>query len=252
MATIFPQEILIKIFKELTPYDLYSLSSVCKRFRSLLWSTSTLTQDIWRTSRLRQTIIDRSPPIISSSNETGIIKKMSEQQYLWLMILSEKCQFCDQKNKIELTLYWEGKIYCCSICLRKRVISLETLKSEWKLPENLLECLNEIPDSIDAIEWRPRMYFKSEVIRLLKEYNQVKKFEINDWLKKKKREIIKLKEENKDYRLKHIYCKYTIKELGKKRLMRMIRNMEVDQGDVITGLKKLRFYYKSSQVVVTP
>ncbi|CAJ0764049.1 16780_t:CDS:2 [Entrophospora sp. SA101] len=52
MATIIPSEIFIKICSYLSPSDLYSLTTVCKNYRSMLWSfTSTTTQSIWCNSR---------------------------------------------------------------------------------------------------------------------------------------------------------------------------------------------------------
>lgn len=121
MAIELPPEILMIIFIYLTPSDLYILSSVCKRFRSILWSKSEMAQHIWRKSRLHHIpFLNRSPPKLCIT--TSGTEMMSEQQYLWLMIICEKCQFCEQKDKIKLTLYWEVKFYCCSICLEKIVI----------------------------------------------------------------------------------------------------------------------------------
>ncbi len=121
MATKIPSEILIEICSHLTPSELYSFSSVCKKYRSLLWSISTTTQDIWRLSRLRFIPNLTLPPPLLRTTDKEPPERMSEQQYIWLMILCKKCQFCDQKNKSELTMYWEGKIYCCRKCLNKRV-----------------------------------------------------------------------------------------------------------------------------------
>lgn len=113
VAQTIPSEILIEICSYLHPQDLYSLASVCKRYRSLLWSkSSTTTQQIWRTSRLRFVAnLSLIPP-------TG----MSEQQYIWLMVLLKKCMFCGEKNKLELTMYWEFRMYCCNKCLYERVV----------------------------------------------------------------------------------------------------------------------------------
>jgi hypothetical protein len=121
MITELSPEILTKIFIYSTPSDLYTLSSVCKKFRSILWSKSQITQCIWRKSRLHHIpLLNRPPPKLCTT--TSGTEKMSEQQYLWLMILCEKCQFCEQNNKAELTLYWEVKYYCCSTCLQERAI----------------------------------------------------------------------------------------------------------------------------------
>ncbi|CAG8665190.1 9939_t:CDS:2 [Funneliformis mosseae] len=203
MATKIPTEIIIEICLHLTPNDLYSLSSVCRKYRSLLWSTTTTTQDIWRLSRLSFVPnLTLPPPFLHTYNKEPL-KRMSEQQYIWLMTLCEKCHFCDQTNKMELTMYWEGKFYSCVKCLTKRVISGETLKSKWKVPEKLLQCLQELPKSFDIICWQPQTFLISEVINLLKEYDQLKKHERNDWIEKKKREIERLQGENETYRELH-------------------------------------------------
>ncbi|CAG8706863.1 3777_t:CDS:2, partial [Racocetra fulgida] len=53
IAITIPPEIFIKICEHLPPFDLLSLTGVCKRFRGFLCSPESLiTQDIWRTSRI--------------------------------------------------------------------------------------------------------------------------------------------------------------------------------------------------------
>src|ERR1044072_129660 len=113
MASTLPFEILIEIFGYLRPRDLYSLSSVCKRYRTLLWSKeSTTTQDIWRTSR-RRYVLHRTfgPP-----------EDMSEQQYNYLLAVVNSCQFCGECCRYKLTMHWEFRIYCCHDCLLQRCV----------------------------------------------------------------------------------------------------------------------------------
>src|SRR6266542_2323508 len=54
IAITIPPEIFIKICEHLHPSDLLTLTGVCKRFRGFLCSPeSSITQDIWRTSRIK-------------------------------------------------------------------------------------------------------------------------------------------------------------------------------------------------------
>src|SRR3954451_12776799 len=48
-----PQEVFIEICENLHPKDLYSLSLVCKQFRTMLWSNSSTTQQLWCKSRMK-------------------------------------------------------------------------------------------------------------------------------------------------------------------------------------------------------
>ncbi|CAG8443044.1 6105_t:CDS:2 [Diversispora eburnea] len=159
VAQTIPSEILIEICGYLHPQDLYSLASVCKRYRSLLWSkSSTTTQQIWRTSRLKYVVnLSLAPP-------TG----MSEQQYIWLMVLLNKCMFCDERKKLKLTMYWEFRMYCCKKCLYERI----------------------------------------DVIKTLNYYNQLKVFERKQWIKRQETKIIKFQLENEKYNNLHDQTRY--------------------------------------------
>ncbi|GES82104.1 hypothetical protein GLOIN_2v1762707 [Rhizophagus clarus] len=209
-----------------------SRSYLCKRFRSILWSKSSIAQHIWRKSRLYHIqFLTRSPPKLCAT--TSGIEGMCEQQYLWLMVLCEKCQFCDQKDKANLTLFWEVKFYCCSTCLQNKVISGHKLIQ--KFPRVLLEFLNELPKSPGVTNWEPGLYFKSEAKKLLKEYNQVKEHERNNWIIMKKSETTKTKKIIKSYREFHFEFKYNYKDTAKKIMLEI--NAE-DYEDGIPGLKK--------------
>jgi hypothetical protein len=113
MATTLPNDILARICSHLHPSDLYNLSLVCKRFRNLLWNkTNESTQLIWRTSRLNFV------PHLTLPCPEG----MSEQQYIWLMLLLDKCMYCDETDKWKLAMHWEFKMYCCNKCLAQRTV----------------------------------------------------------------------------------------------------------------------------------
>ena|SRR6266498_3426694 len=109
---ILPNELLAEICEDLSPQDLYSLSSVCKELRNILWSyKSIITQQIWRNSRNKFYPNLKSPPLIG----------MSEQQYIWLTVLAKECQFCEENNVNLLKKYWEFQIICCEKCLNQRI-----------------------------------------------------------------------------------------------------------------------------------
>ena len=109
---ILPSELLAEICLNLSPEDLYSLSSVCKELRQFLWSDkSTITQQVCRNSRIKFYPNLKSSPLVG----------MSEQQYVWLTVLAKKCQFCKENDKSLLKKYWEFQILCCDKCLNKRI-----------------------------------------------------------------------------------------------------------------------------------
>ncbi|CAG8785395.1 10361_t:CDS:1, partial [Acaulospora morrowiae] len=109
---IIPPEIFIEICLHLPPQDLYSLSTVCKYFREILWSTSTATQTIWKRSRIQHLSYPRLPPPFD----------MSEQEYIWLTLLPKICQFCSKPYKQCLYDVWPSRIVSCESCFRKNTI----------------------------------------------------------------------------------------------------------------------------------
>src|ERR1043165_1517755 len=46
-------EIFTKICEHLTPIDIFKLSKVCKQYRNFLCTSSPVSQNIWRTSRMK-------------------------------------------------------------------------------------------------------------------------------------------------------------------------------------------------------
>ncbi|RHZ72427.1 hypothetical protein Glove_242g22 [Diversispora epigaea] len=197
VAQTIPSEILIEICGYLHPQDLYSLASVCKRYRSLLWSkSSTTTQQIWRTSRLKYVVnLSLAPPT-----------KMSEQQYIWLMVLLNKCMFCDERKKLKLTMYWEFRMYCCKKCLNERIVSRQTLLNEYNVSEELMECFPRLLKGVNSRD--PILYLKKDVIKTLNYYNQLKVFERNQWIKRQEIKINKLQLENEKYNNLHDQTRY--------------------------------------------
>ncbi|GBB93397.1 hypothetical protein RclHR1_02160023 [Rhizophagus clarus] len=131
---LFPSELLAEICENLSPQDLYSLSSVCKKLRHFLWSDkSIITRQIWRNSRNKFYPNLKPIPLVG----------MSEQQYVWFTVLAKQCQFCKESNKNLLKRYWEFQIICCDECLSKRIESHQTLVTKYNVPEDVLStCLN--------------------------------------------------------------------------------------------------------------
>ncbi|CAJ0832799.1 17921_t:CDS:2, partial [Entrophospora sp. SA101] len=167
---------------------LYSLTTVCKNYRSMLWSfTSTTTQSIWCNSREQFISHLTLPPP----------KDMSEQQYIWLMVLLNKCQFCKENDKKKLSMCWEFRMYCCQRCLAQRTVSRDTLLKEWELPDILITCFTSLPPNAQ----RPQLFLISE-----EDINNNEKLLL--WIKSNQEEIALLKSQNKRYIFQHDEGRY--------------------------------------------
>ncbi|CAG8454620.1 5927_t:CDS:2 [Diversispora eburnea] len=183
-------ELLAEICENLSPEDLYILSTVCKKFREFLWSTSRYTQQIWRNSRLKFLCQLRNP----FDKEI-----MSEQQYIWLNFLGNSCQFCgiEIKERIEHVI-WEFKVLSCQDCLENKTSCKKDLLLK-QYPKELLSCLpstdnitkSKLPFIFEAEE---NYYLTDEVNAKLAEYTALKGIEKNSWLKNKKNETNKFKQ----------------------------------------------------------
>lgn len=113
---IIENEILIKIISYLPPQDLYSLTLVNKRYRSLLWSSSPTTQAIWRNSRVQYLTYPSLPPP----------PWMSEQKYIWFTLLARSCQICSAPINVQniFPKNWEFGITCCNKCFEQNTVRL--------------------------------------------------------------------------------------------------------------------------------
>ena len=92
-----------------------------------------------------------------------------------------------------------------------------------------LQCLTELSGSFNTVNLQPQTYLRSEVIKLLKEYKEVKEHERDDWIKRKRREVRKLKDENERYRELH-ECKYNS---GERSQIKFKRIDPVDEKGII-------------------
>ncbi|CAH1765010.1 2460_t:CDS:2 [Entrophospora sp. SA101] len=221
-----PIEVLAEIFSETTPKDLYCLTLVCKRVRIILWSSSELAQSIWRRSRLKHiTHSTLQPP-----------KDMTEQEYIWLMVVAKKCQFCNETDKFKLSLYWEFRIYCCRKCLNQRVVSGKELQMEWKLSKSLLKCLQSHQKSYDTNTWQPNIFLIAHVNNLIKEYTRLSATatitnsdaERKNWIKNKQMEIRRLQIENIKYKELFDECRYSYIERAQRKLAILYHNRKVN------------------------
>ncbi len=113
VAITIPPEIFIKICEHLPPLDLLMLTGVCRRFRGFLCSPeSSITQDIWRTSRVNFLPSLQLPPP----------EGMYEEEYIRFGKLLTRCQFCLTRKTVKV--YWQFRVRCCQECLMKNTIPI--------------------------------------------------------------------------------------------------------------------------------
>ncbi|CAG8500301.1 4807_t:CDS:2 [Racocetra fulgida] len=95
--TDLPLEIFIEICNHLTPMALFSMMCVCKQFHYWLNSTTSyITREIWRVSRLKfLEYLQLAPP-----------RSMDEISYIKLAMLQKGCQFCSSKRETPKTPSW--------------------------------------------------------------------------------------------------------------------------------------------------
>ncbi|KAG9288812.1 hypothetical protein G9A89_001136 [Geosiphon pyriformis] len=120
-AANVPPEIFLKIVYHLAPDDLLSLSLVCKNYRIYLCCpNSSITQEIWRRSRLLYF------PLLSIPPPAG----MDEKRYIQLTSLGDFCQICQIDHKIRLAVYWPFRLRCCDRCLKARIASKTEIRTK--------------------------------------------------------------------------------------------------------------------------
>nr|CAG8437003.1 13455_t:CDS:2 [Entrophospora candida]CAG8438956.1 6705_t:CDS:2 [Entrophospora candida] len=147
-----PTEIIIEICKETSPYDLYSLSTICKYFRNLLWSKSDATQLIWRESRknfLKYPELD--PPF-----------GLTEQKYIWLTLLADKCQFCDGSYEKFYYEIWPSMIICCGNCFGEKTIQLSIRNPPSSIPKEVFSLIPSTKCFNPSVFYQ-RFYWKSDI-----------------------------------------------------------------------------------------
>ncbi|CAG8727974.1 4554_t:CDS:2 [Cetraspora pellucida] len=94
-----PPEIFLNICRHLPPFDLFSLSRVCRLFyHDLCLGESVTIQEIWRQSRL----------VFMPYRQMGPPEGMNEKEYVRFLV-EDKCYFCGRRNK-NSRIYWERGI----------------------------------------------------------------------------------------------------------------------------------------------
>ncbi|CAG8593790.1 21955_t:CDS:2 [Gigaspora rosea] len=195
MASNLPSEIIIEICGYLHPKDLYSLASVSKNYRSLLWSeTSNTTQEIWKTSRELYINHKTFPP------PDG----MCEQKYCWLLVI------VDEYKVPEILIQ-------CLIRIQQPAV----LKTRRYLVTNVFSTLAqfyEIEGNLDVnfecVEYEENEENEENV----DEERQLSKKEI--WIQQKKAEVEMILRIAKKYKLQHDLVRY---ENRQERIERILR-----------------------------
>ncbi|RHZ72430.1 hypothetical protein Glove_242g25 [Diversispora epigaea] len=206
-AARLPPKILFEICSYLHPKDLYSLASVCKSYRSLLWSRKSATQEVWKNSRVQSFSLPTFPPP----------DEMCEQQYNWLLTVTQKCQYCGEKDMFKLALHWEFSSYCCYSCLEKKTVSHSSLVDEWKVPEQILLCLVPLQSPPQP---RKIYYLISDVIQTINEFHELPEtINGDDWLEETQEEALQKTRICERYRVQLELIRYSKKE----RVQRILR-----------------------------
>ncbi|CAG8515567.1 6413_t:CDS:2 [Cetraspora pellucida] len=178
---IIPPEIFIEICLHLAPQDLYSLSTVCKYFRNILWSTSNTTQTIWEKSRIKYSSYLKLPPPFD----------MTEQEYIWLTLLPKNCQFCSKPYKQYLYNIWPSRIVACESCFRKNTIY--TIKDDRPrcIPREIFNC---IPHTRYFYYEIFVIYWISDIELAKEEYNSLDKSQREEWIGERTEQVKRAKE----------------------------------------------------------
>ncbi|CAJ0640997.1 3272_t:CDS:2 [Entrophospora sp. SA101] len=220
IVTSIPPEIFINICQDLTPIDLITLSSVCKKFYWYLCSKNSITtQEIWKNSRKKFLPFAQLPPP----------QGMDERSYVRL--LTERgCQFCGRSRVRRV--YWAFKFRCCKNCLENRTMRFDQIKrgilGSLHISDEILSGLPYITGlykgSLDkSLKNRPaNLYLISDVSSAYQEFIKLQQKNdqqlLKDWLEKKKIEGEKLMEDAIAHEDEHEKeCLKKTEENGKKR-----------------------------------
>ncbi|CAG8585847.1 8924_t:CDS:2 [Ambispora gerdemannii] len=127
-------EIFVAIVRDLSPADLLNLTFVCKLYREYLCSpNSSMTQEIWRRSRLCYY------PSLSLPPPEG----MDEKSYLEFARLREDCQLCGRV--VNLVVHWAFRLRCCDRCLKTNIKCEREICDYFCTPEEKRAILQGLP-----------------------------------------------------------------------------------------------------------
>jgi len=142
-------EVFYNICKRLPPNDLFTLASVCKKFKRLLSfgdSNNKFVQETWMISRQRFLKYLQMPPPVG----------MNEASYIILRQLDKGCQFCHERGFVRI--YWEFRVRCCSFCLDKKTLRHDQLYINYLIPNEVLDILPFINYGASQIYWTDEVF----------------------------------------------------------------------------------------------
>ncbi|RIA83337.1 hypothetical protein C1645_833979 [Glomus cerebriforme] len=181
---LIPIEIFVMICNYLTPQDLYSLCSICKYFRTILWSKTIKTQMIWEKSRSRnqkEYFYYLSPP-----------KNMTEQEYVWRTTMINKyyCQYCSVPIVMIYYDLYTTNIICCEDCIYSKKYGIIKYKYDriHRLPKKFEDAI--IPTR--HFNLNPnyyKLYWFKDIEKIKRQYYSLKRKERKLWLEEKRREV---------------------------------------------------------------
>ncbi|RIB19835.1 hypothetical protein C2G38_2082251 [Gigaspora rosea] len=172
--TDLPLDIFIEICYHLSPMALFSMMCVCKQFNYWLYpTTSYITRDIWRVSRIKfLEYLQLNPP-----------KYMDEISYIKLAMLQKGCQFCSSKRETP-KVFWAFRIRSCRKCLEQRIIYDET--PSWaKTPIDVALVLPHEHIIPYGQIFKVRAYLTSDVRAAHRECISIPSENIIDWIRHK-------------------------------------------------------------------
>ncbi|CAG8654073.1 5325_t:CDS:2, partial [Acaulospora morrowiae] len=220
-----PVDVFIEICYHLPPTSLFALIGVNKKFRNWLKSTTShITTDIWRISRIKFiTYLPRPPP-------AGI----DEITYIRLAMLEKGCQFCGTKSMTP-KVYWAFRVRSCETCLRKRTTTPENLPQWAKSPIDISTIVPYEKVSVPNSNTGAKMvtYMNSQLEAAHREFASTPPKHRTNWVLKKKSWVSQvLTNVQKRERLDELYCKKKSSEDSKtfKALVEEFRNIKDEKG----------------------
>ncbi|RHZ89959.1 hypothetical protein Glove_9g258 [Diversispora epigaea] len=179
IAITIPPEIFIKICEHLSPGDLLSLTGVCRRFRGFLCSPqSSITQDIWRTSRINFLPGLQLPPP----------EGMYEEEYIRFGKLLTRCQYCKSQKMVKV--YWQFQVRCCQECLLKNTTAIAFSKDHNWMSDTIQTGLCYVRHINQILFWTPD--FKSSY----KEFEAIGGNHYMTWITSRKEKRIRIMEDS--------------------------------------------------------
>ncbi|CAG8614003.1 10990_t:CDS:2 [Acaulospora colombiana] len=220
-----PVDIFIEICYHLPPTSLFALTGVNNQFRNWLKSTTShITMDIWRISRIKFiTYLPRPPPI-------GI----DEITYIKLAMLEKGCQFCNSKSKTP-KVYWAFRVRSCEICLKKRTTTIEDLPQWAKSPVDITTIVpyEKVPASISSTGAKVVTFMNSQLEAAHRELASTPPKHRANWMLKKRLWVSQvLANVQKRERLDELHCKKRSLEDLKifKTLVEEFKNIKDEKG----------------------